>query len=291
MSVFNCAIPIGSALGFVAGGLMDARFGWRTAFLIAGAPGLVFALLALTVDDPPRGAADAREAGRIAERPPVSPSSDSRPLAQAGGLSSFIDASRRLARNPTYVWTTAGYAAYTFALGGMAAWLPSFFERVRGIAHAEAATIPGAILVVTGFVGTFAGGWAGDRLLARTRQAHLWVSGVTTLAAAPVALLLFSAPSAPVFWTATAAAELLLFASTGLVNAVTVNAVPAATRATALAVQIFFIHLLGDVPSPVTIGLISDASSLQKAVFIVPVAIAVSGAIWIHAARRAARTA
>ncbi len=187
--------------------------------------------------------------------------------------------------------TTAGYAAYTFALGGMAAWLPSFFERVRGIPHAEAATIPGAILVVTGFVGTFAGGWAGDRLLARTRQAHLWVSGVTTLAAAPVAVLLFAAASPPVFWSATVAAELLLFASTGLVNAVTVNAVPAAMRATALAVQIFFIHLLGDVPSPVAIGLISDASSLEKAVFIVPAAIAVSGAIWIHAARRGAETA
>ncbi len=70
MSVFNCAIPVGSALGFVAGGLMDARFGWRTAFLIAGAPGLVCALLALTVADPPRGEGDARDGERRPHRSP-----------------------------------------------------------------------------------------------------------------------------------------------------------------------------------------------------------------------------
>ena len=59
------------------------------------------------------------------------------------------------------------------------------------MSHASAASLPGAILVVTGFVGTFAGGWLGDKLLARNRQAYLWLSGIATLVATPIAFLLF----------------------------------------------------------------------------------------------------
>ena len=126
--------------------------------------------------------------------------------------------------------------------------------------------------------------------LARNRQAYLWLSGVATLTATPVAFLVFMAPSPAVFWSATAVAEVLLFASTGPINAVTVNVVSPTMRATAMAAQIFFIHLLGDVPSPPLIGAISDASSLGTGVLVVPVAIFVSGVFWIYAARRAART-
>ena len=63
MAIFACAIPIGSALGFVLGGLVDTHFGWRMAFFVAGVPGLLLSLLVLTVGDPPRGALD-RGAGR-----------------------------------------------------------------------------------------------------------------------------------------------------------------------------------------------------------------------------------
>ncbi len=180
--------------------------------------------------------------------------------------------------------TCAGLAAYTFALGGIATWLPSFLERTRGVPHAQASSVPGVILVVTGFVGTFAGGWLGDRLLARSRQAYLWLSGIATLAATPIAVLVFTAPSPAVFWSATVVAEILLFASTGPINATTVNVVSPTMRATAMAAQIFFIHLLGDVPSPPLIGAISDVSSLGAAVLVVPVAVCVSGAFWLYAA-------
>jgi MFS family permease len=270
MSVFYCAIPIGSALGYVLGGLVDTSFGWRSAFLMAGLPGLLLAALALTIPDPPRGALEAPS-----QTAPVTGSK----------MAFAFQAYRSLAKNRPYVLACAGYAAYTFALGGMAAWLPSFFERVRGVPHAQASSLPGAILVVTGFVGTIAGGWIGDRLLVRYRQAYLWVSAISTLAAAPVVLVAFLAASPSVFWTATVIAELLLFASTGLINATFVNIVPPAVRATAMAAQIFIIHLFGDVPSPILIGALSDTWSLATAVLIVPMAVLLSGAIWIFAAR------
>src|SRR6185369_2779724 len=69
MAVFFMAIPVGSAAGYVLGGLVDQHFGWRAAFWIAGAPGLLLALLALAVKDPPRGLHDKVSVGRASARP------------------------------------------------------------------------------------------------------------------------------------------------------------------------------------------------------------------------------
>jgi MFS transporter, Spinster family, sphingosine-1-phosphate transporter len=264
-AIFFCAIPVGSALGYVLGGLIDQRFGWRAAFFLAGFPGLVLAALVLRVVDPPR-----RPDGDVPAAAPASP---------AG--SRWID----LLRNRPYRRVVAGYAAYTFALGALAFWTPAFLERVRGVPRAEATVVFGAIVVVTGLAGTFAGGWLGDFFLRRSPHAYMWVSGTATLAAAPAALVAFTATSRPVYLGAMVVAELLLFASTGPVNSAIVNAVAADRRASAVALSIFAIHLLGDVPSPPLLGAISDATSLQTAFLLVPAVIALAGILWIRAAR------
>jgi MFS family permease len=269
-AVFFAAIPIGSAAGYILGGIADQKFGWRAAFWISGGPGLLLALACLLLSDPPRG-------GQEPE------------IVAAPEAASVWSAYRRLLANRPYVWTVLGYAAYTFALGGLAFWAPAFLERVRGMPRNEATVNFGAIVVVTGFVGTFAGGWLGDWWLKRSRGGYLWLSGVATLAAAPAALVAFVAPQKPVFLTAIVVAELLLFASTGPINSAIVNLVAPNERATAVALSILAIHLLGDVPSPPLIGAVSDATSLAHAFLIVPVVIAASGVLWIVAARSAAR--
>ncbi len=261
MAVFFAAIPVGSALGFVIGGLVDRAWGWRAAFFVVGIPGLLLSLLCLRIPDPPRGAHD-DEPGAAAP------------------TGSALAAYGHVLRNRTYVLTVLGYAAYTFAVGGMGAWMPSFLERIRSVPKAQATVQFGAIVVATGFVGTFAGGWLGDALLRRTRNAYLWLSGVAALAAAPLAWMVFADSRPAVYLPALVAAELLLFASTGPINSVIVNVVRPVERATAGALSILTIHLFGDVPSPWLIGRISDASSLDRAVLIVPVAVLVCGAIW-----------
>jgi predicted MFS family arabinose efflux permease len=158
--------------------------------------------------------------------------------------------------------------------------MPAFLERVRGLPPAEATIQFGAIVVVTGFIGTFAGGWLGDALLRRSAQAYLWLSGVTALLAAPLAWLVFTDPRPAVYLPAVVLAELLIFASTGPINSVILNVVKPGERATAVALSILSIHLLGDVPSPPMIGWISDHSSLGRAVLVVPIAIFLAGAIW-----------
>jgi len=88
-----------------------------------------------------------------------------------------------------------------------------------------------------------------------------------------------------VFYPAIVLAELLLFMSTGPINAAIVNIVSPLERASAMALSIFTIHLLGDVPSPPLIGHLAVAGSLARAVLIVPVAIAIGGVIWVFSAR------
>lgn len=262
-AIFFCAIPIGSALGYVVGGLADTHLGWRAAFYVAGLPGLLLALLALTLPDPPRGVTDAGEA------PPEGASKDS-------GWASYL----ALAKNRAFRIAVLGYAAYTFGLGAMAFWMPAFLERVRGVPKETATVRFGLVVVVTGFVGTFAGGFLGDALLRRTKEAYLWVSGVSTLLAVPFAVLALTASAPRVYFPALVVAQLLVFASTGPINSAIVNDVLPWQRAAAVAACNFTIHVLGDVPSPPLLGAVSDASTLATAVLVVPAAFLVGGAIW-----------
>jgi MFS family permease len=182
-----------------------------------------------------------------------------------------------------------GFAAYTFGLGGLGFWMPTFLEQVRGIPP-DAATVGfGAVVIVTGFFGTLVGGWLGDWSLRRSPQGYLWFSALTTLAAAPVALLALSSPAPLVYYPAIVVAELLLFMSTGPVNAAIINMVSPLERASAMALSIFTIHLLGDVPSPPLIGHLAVTGSLGGAVLIVPVALSIGGVIWLFSARAEGR--
>jgi MFS family permease len=284
-AVFYMAIPVGSALGYVLGGLMDHAYGWRAAFFVAGVPGLALAAWVLRLPDPPRGLQDQAAdptlgAQQVPGDIPAAGASSTR-LSLRSTLAVYRDLSRR----PPYVVAVLGYAAYTFALGGLAWWMPIFLEQVRGVSAGEATTGFGAIVVVTGFVGTFVGGWLGDYWLRFSRQAYLWLSGLVTLLAVPFVAVALVAHAPGTYYPALVAAELLLFMSTGPINSAIVNLVAAGERASAVALSVFTIHLLGDVFSPSIIGLMADRSSLGDAVLIVPVATALCAVLWFAAAR------
>jgi hypothetical protein len=96
--------------------------------------------------------------------------------------------------------------------------------------------------------------------------------------------LALTAPSYKVYYAAMVCAQLCLFLSTGPINAAIVNLVSPLERASAIALSVFAIHLLGDVPSPYLIGKISDGSSLEQAVKIVPLAVMLAAVGWAFAA-------
>lgn len=265
-AVFYAAIPLGAALGFAVGGAAAEQLGWRAALLVAAAPGLLLAGAAAVLRDAPRSGAE-------------TPPRDWR-----GELAAYAG----MLRLPAYTLAVLGYAGYTFALGALAFWTPTFFERVRGLSVAQATVAFGASLAATGLAGTLLGGWLADRLRAHVRHADLWVCGVSMLLAAPLVAIAVRAAAPTLYLPAIVGAELLLFLSTGPVNTAIVNAVAPQARARAMALSIVAIHLLGDVPSPPLIGWLAERSSLGDAMLLIPAAVLVSGLLWSIAALRGA---
>lgn len=259
LAVFYAAIPAGSAMGFVLGGQLSQAIGWRATFFAVGLPGLLFALLALTISEPERGASEPEPT-----RPPV--------LAPT-----LMESYAQLWRNSTYVRVSLGCVAYTFALGGLVGWMPAFLERYDGMTTQHANQLFGTLTVLAGFLGTFLGGFLGDYLLRYTRHAYLWLSGLCTLAGAPVAVLALASRDATVFVPAIFVAECLLFVNTGPLNAVLLGCVGVEIRATAMAVNIFLIHACGDAISPLLIGALSDRVGLFRACLIAPAMLVASG--------------
>jgi len=189
-----------------------------------------------------------------------------------------------LARNPAFWTVTLGMAAMTFALGGIQVWMPTFLSRVRGYSLKSANEIFGTIVVVDGLIASLAGGWLGDRLLPRIRSSYYFVSAVSMALGVPVMIVaLFSGGHAMIagIW----AAAFLLLLNTAPLNAALINSVGAHIRATAIAVNIFIFHLLGDVPSPSLMGYIADRHSLQTAFILPVIAMAVSSAILFYGMR------
>ena len=151
LSLFYVAIPVGSALGYVLGGLIEPHYGWRAAFWVVGGPGLVAALAGLLLRDPPRGAMDG-----VAEADDLVSSHAPAPI-------SWRDYGM-LRHNRSYRYNTLGMALMTFALGGLALWMPTFFHRVKGMTLQEANLWIGPLTVGAGLLGTVTGGWLADRL-------------------------------------------------------------------------------------------------------------------------------
>jgi predicted MFS family arabinose efflux permease len=246
LAVFYAAIPAGSALGYVLGGAVGARFGWRAAFLIAGIPGALLGLSLLRLREPRRGALDARDG--------------------AGTPFGIGPSVRALAARRSYLSNTAAQVIYTFAMGGLATWMPTYFVRERHLPLTSATAIFGGLLVVAGFGGTLLGGYLGDRLARTVRAAPFAGAGWSLVTSLGFTLLAVLSPTAALYWPAMFLTRLLIFANIGPLNAAMANVLPPALRARGFAVTTMVTHLLGDAASPWLIGMVSDHLGLTAPV-------------------------
>lgn len=270
LSLFYLAIPVGSALGFILGGALALRFGWRTAFLLAGLPGLLFAVALGAVSEPERGGLD-----RETEAPAPA---NGEPAGWAGALRAY----RTILSSRAYGLVVAGYVAQTFAMGGFAVWAAGFLEREHHLAYAAADRFFGVAAAATGLVGTLAGGFVGTAWQRRSAAGYARLLAVSAVAAVPFSFLAFLVPNLAAAKACLVAAMFLLFLSTGPVNTLILETAPAALRASAMAASIFAIHLFGDLWSPTIVGVLSDwTGDLREAiVWTLPPAIAVCAACW-----------
>jgi len=264
---FYVAIPVGSALGYLLGGVLGQRYGWHAAFLLVGIPGLLLAIPIALLRAPPRGG-------------------DAAPQVAAGKASAaYAD----LFRTRSFVWNTIAMAAMTFAIGGLAQWLPSFLHRVHSLDVAKGNTLFGATTVLAGILGTLVGGWLGDCWQKKSGKGYLLISGWGFLIGAPFAVWALVAPGLTSCISAIFIAEFFLFLNTGPLNTVIINVTRPEVRAMAFAVNIFFIHALGDAVSPSILGWLSDQWGLRRALLITPGVMALAGMFCFICGRYVAR--
>ncbi|MBA2586896.1 MAG: MFS transporter [Chthoniobacterales bacterium] len=255
LSIFCLAIPVGSALGYVFGGLVNIHLGWRWAFYLVTPPGLLLGLFCFFQRDT-RVAVSART-----RRPRLS-----------------WNSYQTLFRTRSFVINTFATAAMTFAIGGLGFWTPAYLQ-YRG--QPKSATIVfGGVIVVAGLISTLLGGWLGDRLQPKFPGAYFLVSGAGMVLAFPLFVAMLYTPF-PVAWFLMFASIFLIFLNTGPSNAALANVSHPSIRASAFAVNILIIHALGDVPAFPTIGYIGGHANMNVAFLVVSGMMLLAGLLWL----------
>ena len=257
LGVFYLALPVGSAAGYLLGGSLAPHHGWRFPFYIAAAPGFLVALAVMFLKEPKRGQFDTLK--ETPERATV----------------------LGLVRNPAFLTATLGMTAMTYSLGGIQVWMPQFLYSDRHYSLESANFLFGIIIVVDGILAALIGGWLGDYLLPRMKSSYYLVSAASMLLGVP-AMIVALFVKGPVMVPAIFVAAFFLLLNTSPLNAAVINSVGGHIRATALAVNIFVIHILGDVPSPTMMGWVADRHSLQAAFVLPIVAMVISSAILFY---------
>ncbi len=257
MAIFYAAIPVGSALGYVIGGLVGAHFGWRWAFYLVTPPGLLLGLLCFWQRDP-----------RVAAHH----------LEQESPRRSIRDY-LRLFRTRSYLINCVAQTLMTFVTGGLGFWAAAYL-RYRNQSPDVGMTIFGLITVVAGLVSTLLGGVIADKLRSRFAGSYFWVSGIGMLIACPFFIATLYIPF-PAAWITMFLAIFFLFVNTGPSNTALANVSLPAVRATAFAVNILVIHALGDVQAFWLLGYIGGHANMHVAFLFVSGIIFLSGLAWL----------
>ena len=239
LSVYSFGIPIGSALGILFGGYIASKIDWRFAFFAVGIAGILVApIFKLTVAEPPRGQYD-----QNATRAP-SPT-----------LKEIV---RKLLGKPSFWGISFGASASSMMGYGLFFWLPSFFVRSFGMELLEASVFFGAILLVGGIAGTWAGGYMADRFGAGKRSYYVVIPAIAFLGSIPLYALAILSPNLTTVFFSLLIPVGLGLAWLGPVLSAIQHVVPPNMRATASAIFLFINNLIGIGAGTFAIGLISD---------------------------------
>lgn len=245
LAIYSLGVPVGSAVGVAAGGWIAATYGWRTAFIAVGLPGVALAVLMLMlIREPKRGGLDPVPVGHV----------DHGAAQNIGaGLKTFF-------ANRTMALTALSSGLSAFVGYAMLSWNPPFLERVKGMSLTEVAAWYSLVLGVTGFIGTFAAGWLVDRLGRRDQRWYAWVPAIAFMLTLPALAGLIWAPTWQIALAFLAVPALLNNMYLAPALTVVQNAAPPAQRSLAGATLLFILNLIGLGGGPLYVGHISDVA-------------------------------
>ncbi|MCA1594219.1 MAG: MFS transporter [Acidobacteria bacterium] len=220
LGVFQAAIPMGFALGFVIGGILAHFFGWRIAFMIVGVPGLITAVLVWRLREPARGATDVPRHETALEEIAEGVAKTSHASGEVGSSDTALRSVWRILTTRDWLISTIGYTALTAALGAFASWATVTLVRDKGMSETSAAVTLGIVILLAGATGTFGGGWLADRIAARRHNAYFLVCAVSTLLGIIPTIVVLVADDARVYLPAVFFAVTLLFVSNAPFHAI-----------------------------------------------------------------------
>ena len=239
LGIYAVGIHVGTLFGFKGGGVLDDAFGWRTAFVIIGAPGLLLALLVwLTVKEPKRGRTDPAHT-HPAPAPPV------------------LAVLSYLMQRASFVWLAIAMGFTAFAGYAFSVWAPTFLKRVHGMSSSEAGDL-GWPIGIGGALGSILAGWLADRLGRRDPRWWVWVPALAGVGPLPFTLA-FMLHGDPTFalWIATPGMAIAAFYQ-GPSFATVQNLARPEMRSVASGLMLFITTMIGYALGPPTIGLLND---------------------------------
>lgn len=242
LSIFALGVPIGVMFGFLVGGWMEEYFGWRTAFLVVGLPGILLAIIVrLTLREPPRGLSETT-------------------IKDHGEQPSMREVARYLWGLRSFRHVAFAAALHAFVGYGVISWLPSFLARSYQMGGAEIGTWLALLAGIVGGLGTVAGGWLGDRYAKKDRRWYVWISGITIMLAVPFTIYAFLGGDK--YWTLSMYILPTFFGAFyhGPTGAVIQGLAQVRMRAISAALYVLMVNLigLGLGLGPLAVGVISD---------------------------------
>jgi MFS family permease len=267
LSVFYLGLPLGGTAAYImAGVLFD--FGWQNMFFVAGVPGFVIAGLLLMLQDPPRGAGEGAGGHGVGK----------------AGFREYV----ALLKTRTLLMIILAQTFAVIILIPLLLFGVGFFEEVRGMGEKKSRIALGVIALIAGGLGNWLSGVIGDRLSKRgVKGAYALMAGVAFLAGFPCMVVGFYAPSPWVYLPAITLGAFCYFLCMPAVNTQIANVTSPAQRATAWAMAVFILHLLGDTAAPPVFGQVEKHFDRQTAFAIFSGSMVLASACCFIAARTA----
>ena len=242
LSIYSTGIYFGILIGFLMGGYLNQRLGWRVAFFAVGIPGIVFGLLFYTtVREPRRGATDVGEVRGAADEAP-----------------SFGKVLTVLYSSKTFVFLALATGLHVFCIYGLLNWAPSFLARIHGMKNSQIGALLGPIFGIGGAVGSFAGGFLTDHYGRRDRRLYLKIPAYAILLSIVFAAGALFLPNMSLSIVCLGCCASLHSMYLGPSVSVAHSLVPASMRALTSAVLFLVLNLIGLGFGPLVVGIISD---------------------------------
>jgi MFS family permease len=246
-SLFMAGLPVGISLSYICSGFLAQHYGWRSAFLIAGLPGLLLSVAAAFLPEPARGAADRKAL-----------------LEPAASRSPYVV----VLAIPTLWWIIASGALHNFAMYALSSFLPALVIRYHHASVETAGLLSGVIVGLVGASGMVSAGWLGDAWFRRRADGRMLLATLAAGLSVPASFLALLQPQGalPPFLALLGIAYFLLYMYYGLVYSTIQDVVAPSLRGTAMAIYFLAMYVFGASLGPVAAGWVSDSLARRAAI-------------------------